>query len=101
MGTEFHAWVEQHFNAPALVDWHLLPGAGDEAEEADLEALRESFLASPWARCQPTALEADVETTVGGVRIRSRIDAVFAEPGGGVTGGGGKTGRGTRRAEAA
>ena len=98
-GTEFHAWVEQHFNAPALVDWHLLPGADDEAGEADLEALREAFLASPWARRQPTALEADVETTIGGVRIRSRIDAVFAEPGGGFHVVDWKTGRAPRTAQ--
>lgn len=98
-GTEFHAWVEQHFNAPALVDWHLLPGADDDAAEADLEALREAFLSSPWARRQPIALEADVETTIAGVRVRSRIDAVFSEPDGAFHVVDWKTGRAPRTAE--
>ncbi len=81
-GTQFHEWVEQHFNAPALVDWQLLPGADDDAEEGDLETLSATFLGSPWADRTPVALEADVETTIAGVRVRSRIDAVFTDPDG-------------------
>lgn len=86
-GTQFHTWVEQHFHAPALVDWELLPGADDDGDDPaspgdDLATLREAFLASPWAARVPEALEVDVETTIAGVRVRSRIDAVFAEPDG-------------------
>lgn len=78
-GTRFHSWVEQHFNAPALVDINLLPGADDDGGAEDLDALTAAFLASSWATRRPIALEADVETTVAGIRVRSRIDAVFAD----------------------
>ncbi len=78
-GTEFHTWVEQHFNSPALVEWSLMPGADDDGAGGDFEALSAAFLASPWAQREPVALEADVETTVAGLRVRSRIDAVFTD----------------------
>lgn len=76
-GTDFHAWVEQHFAAAALVDLDDLPGQ-DEAPAASLERLRESFLASSWADRSPVAVELDVETVIAGVAVRGRIDAVFA-----------------------
>jgi DNA helicase-2/ATP-dependent DNA helicase PcrA len=83
-GTAFHAWVESYFGAAALVDVDALPGADDEsvADDEDLAALRATFLDSPWARRSPVAVEVDVQTTIGGVVLRSRIDAVFAEPDG-------------------
>ncbi|ROS76859.1 ATP-dependent DNA helicase [Cellulomonas sp. PhB143] len=106
VGTGFHAWVEQYFTSSSLLDlWDLTdltdledatdaetpagpgatgPGAGVEAEVAQL---RERFLASPWARRTPVAVEVDVETPVAGTMLRSRIDAVFPEePGAGAPG---------------
>jgi DNA helicase-2/ATP-dependent DNA helicase PcrA len=89
-GTRFHAWVEQYYGASALLDLDDLPGADDDelVDDQALEALQATFLASPWAGLEPIAIEADVETPVGGVVVRCRIDAVFAEaspaPGGGV-----------------
>lgn len=84
-GTAFHAWVEQYYGAAALVDVDALPGADDAtADPLDLEALRASFLGSEWAARTPSAVEVDVETPVGDVVLRSRIDAVFPEPDGGV-----------------
>jgi len=85
-GTAFHVWVEQYYGAAALVDVDALPGADDDAvaPDEDLVSLRERFLASPWAGRTPIAVEVDVETPVGGIVIRSRIDAVFAEADGGV-----------------
>ena len=56
--------------------------AADE-EATVLDALKEAFLASEWASRTPTHVEADVELPVGGVTVRSRIDAVFA-PGAGL-----------------
>jgi DNA helicase-2/ATP-dependent DNA helicase PcrA len=48
-----------------------------------LDALKATFLTSEWAARTPSHVEADVELPVGGVTIRSRIDAVFA-PGAGL-----------------
>ena len=56
-GTTFHAWVEQHFAAPALIDVLDLDDADDEAPDAELDALKETFLATPWADLVPVAIE--------------------------------------------
>ena len=81
-GTRFHAWVESHFAAPALVDLEDLPGSDDDADlpVADDRSLRDSFLRSPWADRTPVAVEVDIETSVAGYVLRSRIDAVFPDP---------------------
>ena len=92
-GTAFHAWVEGYYGSAALVDVEALPGADDEVVDEDLAALQATFLASQWAGRRPLAVEADVATTVAGVVLRSRIDAVFAEPDGGVVVVDWKTGR--------
>ncbi|HSP61252.1 MAG TPA: PD-(D/E)XK nuclease family protein, partial [Ornithinimicrobium sp.] len=86
LGTAFHAWVEQHYAAAALVDVDDVDdrdeggGAGD-----DLSALQENFLASEWADRAPVAVEVAVETTVAGRRVRGRLDAVFVDEDGGLT----------------
>ncbi|PJI94750.1 ATP-dependent DNA helicase [Luteimicrobium subarcticum] len=124
-GTRFHAWVERYYGEPALLDVEELWSADDllvgpEAPDPEdggpwsgargavvddeLEALRATFLASPWAERVPLAIEADVETPVAGVVVRCRIDAVFpqtgpdGEPGAVVVDW--KTGRAPRDAEA-
>ncbi|MDX5399104.1 MAG: PD-(D/E)XK nuclease family protein, partial [Actinomycetes bacterium] len=74
VGSEFHAWVEHHFEQPALLD----EGAETEVGLQDIATLRENFLASPWASRRPLAVEVDLETLVAGRVIRCRIDAVFA-----------------------
>ncbi|MBE7160259.1 MAG: ATP-dependent helicase [Williamsia herbipolensis] len=83
-GTAFHAWVERRFGATRLLDTDELPGAADESTDADadLAALREAFLASPWAARTPTEVEVPFETVVGDTVVRGRIDAVFTEPDG-------------------
>ena len=82
-GTAFHAWVERYYGAAALVDVDALPGADDEAgDDAELAALQAHFLASEWASRTPVAVEVDVDTPVGDVVVRCRIDAVFTEPDG-------------------
>lgn len=80
-GTTFHLWAEQYFRASSLLDVDELPGADDDGlpTDADLDALRATFLASGWAARTPLAVEVDIETPVGGVVLRSRIDAVFPE----------------------
>jgi DNA helicase-2/ATP-dependent DNA helicase PcrA len=81
-GTQFHAWVESHFAAPALVDIDDLPGTDDDSVPTDLDqaGLRSAFLASVWAGREPVAIEVDIETPVAGYVLRSRIDAVFPDP---------------------
>ena len=86
-GTAFHAWVEQHFARPAFVDLIDLPGSADDdpADDGQLPLMKERFLASEWAHRSPEAIELAIETTVAGMAIRGRIDAVFPRPGGGFT----------------
>ncbi|MBD8078236.1 ATP-dependent helicase [Cellulosimicrobium arenosum] len=80
-GTQFHLWAERYFTRSSLLGVEDLPGADDEDTDHDLDlaALQETFLASPWAGRTPSAVEVDVETTVGDTVLRSRIDAVFPE----------------------
>ncbi|WP_082659122.1 ATP-dependent helicase [Cellulomonas sp. B6] len=81
-GTAFHAWVEAWFGQATLVDVDDLPGADDDVlpGDPDQAELRAAFLRTPWAHRAPLAVEVDVETTIGGYVLRSRIDAVFADP---------------------
>ncbi|GAA2002386.1 ATP-dependent DNA helicase [Brevibacterium samyangense] len=91
LGTEFHAWVENHFGEAALGDLledepgsRLSPGA-----TAHLRTLQERFLASPFADRQPVAIEKSFELVlpVGegssqgearALHVPGKIDAVFA-----------------------
>ena len=86
-GTAFHAWVEQHFARAAFVDLLDLPGSADDdpGDDEELPRMKCRFLASPWANRRPEAIEIAIETTVAGMAIRGRIDAVFPRPGGGFT----------------
>jgi DNA helicase-2/ATP-dependent DNA helicase PcrA len=94
-GTEFHAWVERYFGAASLVDVDALPGADDDSVpvDADAAALRQAFLATPWASLRPRAVEVDIETPVAGYVLRCRVDAVFDLPDGRVVVVDWKTGR--------
>ena len=102
-GTQFHAWVEQHFRMSALVDIDELPGFDDDLDAADpegdptnddtFERLKANFLASEWADRTPLDVEVSVETVIAGIAIRGRIDAVFPRPDGGYTIVDWKTGR--------
>jgi len=80
-GTAFHAWVEGFYGAATLVDIDALPGADDDSVpvDGDLRRLQEAFARTPWANRTPLAVEVDVETSVDGYVLRSRIDAVFAD----------------------
>ena len=78
-GTRFHAWVEALFGERPLLDPDELPGAEDDglADDAALERLQEAFLASPWSRRRPHAVEAAFALPIGGRVVRGRIDAVY------------------------
>ncbi|WP_328462172.1 ATP-dependent helicase [Actinoplanes sp. NBC_00393] len=82
-GTAFHAWLEQRFGTSRLIDIDELPGAADEgaAGDEELAALQEAFLTGEWADRTPVEVEVPFATTVAGVVVRGRMDAVFADPG--------------------
>ncbi|GLZ06960.1 ATP-dependent DNA helicase [Actinomadura sp. NBRC 104412] len=78
-GTAFHAWLEGRWGQQRLLDPDELPGAADEGagEDAELDALRESFEASEWAAREPVDIEVPFETVIGDRLVRGRMDAVF------------------------
>lgn len=87
-GTAFHAWVQRWFGSTRLLGLDELPGAADSGAadaglDAELTAMQEAFLNSPWADRSPIEVEIPFETSIAGTVIRGRMDAVFAEPGGG------------------
>ncbi|MEV0897715.1 ATP-dependent DNA helicase [Actinoplanes sp. NPDC049802] len=83
-GTAFHAWLEQRFGSARLIDIDELPGAADDnaADDDELALLQEAFLTGEWAERTPVEVEVPFATTIGGVVIRGRMDAVFADPDG-------------------
>lgn len=80
-GTAFHAWLEERFGSSAIFDADELPGGADDfVDEAfDLPRLTEIFRAGAWGTRQPWAVEHAIETPIGGLTIRGRIDAVFRD----------------------
>ncbi|WP_406283063.1 UvrD-helicase domain-containing protein [Embleya sp. NBC_00896] len=80
-GTRFHAWVESLFGERPLLEPDDLPGAADEeiTDEADLLALQDAFLRTPYAQRAPHRVEAPFQLFLGGRIVRGRIDAVYRE----------------------
>lgn len=88
LGTAFHDWVQRFYGAGRLFDLDDLPGAGERASADDageLEELQTAFRASVWAERTPIEVEVPFEMVLGETVVRGRIDAVFADPDGGVT----------------
>jgi DNA helicase II / ATP-dependent DNA helicase PcrA len=84
-GTAFHGWIEEYFGTTGMLDLEDYPGTADSyVDEAyDLDVLIKTFKASEWAERVPAAIEVPVETRVGDVVVRGRIDAVFRDGDGG------------------
>ncbi|MGW2467099.1 UvrD-helicase domain-containing protein [Streptomyces bauhiniae] len=81
-GTRFHAWVESRYEELMLplLDPDDLPGTDAEiADEADLEALKEAFERTEYARRTPYRVEVPVQMTLAGRVVRGRIDAVYKD----------------------
>ncbi|MBB5936812.1 ATP-dependent DNA helicase [Streptomyces zagrosensis] len=87
-GTRFHAWVESRFEALPLpmLGPDELPGADEDGPESDaegggdgwdLEALKEAFNRTPYARRTPHRIEAPFQLNLAGRVVRGRIDAVY------------------------
>ena len=87
LGTAFHEWVQRFYGADRLFDLDDLPGAGgpQPTDAEQLATLQEAFTASAWAARTPIDVEVPFEMAIGETIVRGRIDAVFADPDGGVT----------------
>ena len=85
-GIRFHAWVESRFEELPLIAPEDLPGLeGDDeiADERDLAALKDAFLATPYADRTPFRVEVPFQLALAGRVIRGRIDAVYRDGEGG------------------
>jgi DNA helicase-2/ATP-dependent DNA helicase PcrA len=84
-GTAFHAWIEEFYGSGGMLDLGEYPGGADAHvdETLGLHEMAEIFERSEWALREPFAVEAPIETKIGGVIVRGRIDAVFRDPDGG------------------
>ncbi|WP_338896206.1 ATP-dependent DNA helicase [Streptomyces sp. TG1A-60] len=81
-GTRFHAWVEARFEELRLpmLEPEELPGSDAEiADERDLEALKDAFERTPYARRTPYRVEAPFQLGIAGRVVRGRIDAIYRE----------------------
>ncbi|WP_285726111.1 ATP-dependent DNA helicase [Psychromicrobium xiongbiense] len=79
-GTAFHSWVEDHYGMAGQLDLEEAPRADEYLDELlDLDVLRDNFRNSEWATRLPAYLEVPLETTIAGIPVRGRIDAVFQD----------------------
>lgn len=79
-GTAFHSWVEEYYGTTGQLELDEAPGADAYVDEAyGLQEMVEAFKSSPWAQRAPAHVEVPIETQVGGVVVRGRIDAVFRD----------------------
>ncbi|WP_179467436.1 ATP-dependent helicase [Mycolicibacterium vinylchloridicum] len=87
LGTDFHEWVQRFYGAERLFDLDDLPGAvdGTAGDTEELEDLQTAFTRSEWAARTPVDVEVPFEMAIGDTVVRGRIDAVFADAGGGMT----------------
>lgn len=83
-GTAFHAWVEEYFGTAGMLDLGEAAGSDDHIDEAyGLDIMVDTFRQSEWANRAPAHVEVPVETRIGDVVVRGRIDAVFRDADGG------------------
>ncbi|MBG6223762.1 DNA helicase-2/ATP-dependent DNA helicase PcrA [Arthrobacter sp. CAN_A2] len=84
-GTAFHAWVEEFYGAGGMLDLGEYPGGADAHvdETLGLTDMAAIFEQSEWALREPAAIEAPIETKIGGIVVRGRVDAVFRDADGG------------------
>ncbi|WP_425444699.1 3'-5' exonuclease [Streptomyces phaeoluteigriseus] len=81
-GTRFHAWVEARFEELTLpfLEPEELPGEDAEiADERDLEALKDAFERTEYARRTPYRVEVPVQVSLADRVVRGRIDAVYQD----------------------
>jgi len=77
-GTAFHSWVEEYFGTTGMLDFGEEAGADAHIDAAyGLDDMVDTFKNSEWAHRAPAFVEVPVETSIAGVVVRGRIDAVF------------------------
>ncbi|GAB3187583.1 UvrD-helicase domain-containing protein [Nesterenkonia suensis] len=78
-GTVMHEWIEEFYETRSRLPDIEEPGRGDEEldDAFDLAQVKEQFTRTQWAQRQLYAAEIPVETSIDGVVVRGRIDAVF------------------------
>jgi DNA helicase II / ATP-dependent DNA helicase PcrA len=81
IGSLVHGWIEREAAGQGSL---LEPSAEPDAWVAELQA---AFLASPWARLRPRAVERPFVLAVGPTVVRGRVDAVYAREAPGVDAG--------------
>ena len=79
-GTAFHLWVERQFTeAATLFGDEYLDYLDPLDDDSKLEDLKAAWLKSSFANRTPARVEVPFETTIAGVLIRGRIDAVYPD----------------------
>ena len=79
-GTAFHLWVERQFtDAATLFGDEYLDYLDPLDDDSKLEDLKAAWLKSTFANRIPARVEVPFETTIAGVLIRGRIDAIYAD----------------------
>lgn len=76
-GTEFHLWLERHFDSGTLFDDEIFEP--EPLVDISLKELQEKWLASPWAKRTPHAVEEGFETVIEGIVLKGRIDAIYKD----------------------
>ena len=71
IGSLVHGWIERE----AAGQGSLL--AAEDEPDAWIAELKAAFLASPWARRQPRAVERPFVLSARGTTVRGRVDAVY------------------------
>jgi len=87
LGTRFHAWLEQRWDAQRLLDVEDLPGSADDVtalgpvlDDEALRDLQDAFSRSSWALRTPAEVEFAFAMPVGAdLVVRGRVDAVFTD----------------------
>jgi len=84
-GTVFHAWIEEFYGSGGMLDLGEYPGGADAHvdETLGLKGMAAIFEQSEWALREPAAIEAPIETRIGSIVVRGRIDAIFRDADGG------------------
>ena len=87
LGTLFHSWVEERFGAAGateVIDALVteLDEVDESAELEQLETLKATFNASPWAARRPVEVEREIHLPFDGHIIICKIDAVYELEGG-------------------
>ena len=84
-GTQFHTWIERHFESSVLFDDDIFGNEeflevelmNEAKSPAALKKLQDQWLSSEWGSRQPFSVEEGFETVIEGILLRGRIDAVY------------------------